>query len=46
LTKIKTQINATNMNIYFTSSSIEEFKESEKISKTAWGTNEIDALSQ
>jgi len=29
-----------------TSSSIEEFKESENISKTACGTNEIEALSQ
>jgi hypothetical protein len=37
---------ATNKNIYLTSSSIDEFNESEKISKTAWGTNEIEEFSQ
>jgi hypothetical protein len=42
----KTHINATNMNMYLTSSSIEEFNESEKTSKTAWGTNEIEEFSQ
>jgi hypothetical protein len=32
--------------MYLTSSSTDEFRESENISKTAWGTNEIEALSQ
>jgi predicted nucleic acid-binding protein len=32
--------------MYLTSSSSEEFKESEKISKTACGTKEIEELSQ
>jgi hypothetical protein len=32
--------------MYLTSSSIEEFNESEKTSKTAWGTNEIEEFSQ
>jgi predicted nucleic acid-binding protein len=37
---------ATNKNIYLTSSSTEELRESEKISNTAWGTKEIEELSQ
>jgi hypothetical protein len=32
--------------MYFTNSSIEEFKESEKMSKTAWGTKEIEEFNQ
>jgi hypothetical protein len=32
--------------MYLTSSSTEEFRESEKMSKTAWGAKEIEALSQ
>jgi PKD repeat protein len=46
LTKTKTQTNATNITIYLTNSSIEELIESEKTSKTAWGTNEIEAFTQ
>jgi hypothetical protein len=32
--------------MYLTSSSTEEFKESEKISKTAWGTKEMEEFNQ
>jgi predicted nucleic acid-binding protein len=46
LTKIKTHMKATNKNMYLTSSSTEELRESEKISNTAWGTKEIEELSQ
>jgi hypothetical protein len=37
---------ATNMNIYLTSSSIDELRESEKISNTAWELEETDELNQ
>jgi hypothetical protein len=44
--KTKTQINAININMYLTNSSIEELSESEKTSKTAWGTKEIEEFNQ
>jgi len=46
VTKMKTQIKPTNMNMYLTNSSTVELTESEKISKTALGAYDIAALNQ